>query len=224
VEGLGYIAEALAHARLQPRYIRAFAGEPVPREPGGAAGLIVMGGPMGVYDAHRYSFLREEMGLIAATLRQTTPVLGICLGSQLLAQVLGSNVRPSGRKEIGWFDVTLSTSARTDPVWTNAPNVFPAFHWHGDMFPLPEGAEHLASSAMTPIQAFRHGNAYGLLFHLEVTTGIARDMVGTWPEELREENLVADAIIRDTEKFIPGTAIIAKGVFGRWASDIMGSL
>src|SRR2546421_5522400 len=106
VEGLGTIAETLTQVGAKPRYVRAYAGEPVPRGLDEASGLIVMGGTMGVYDAPRFPFLRDEMRLIEAALRDTRPVLGICLGSELLAQVLGAEVRPTGRKEIGWFDVT----------------------------------------------------------------------------------------------------------------------
>jgi len=217
VEGLGSIAESLGEAGTKPRYIRAFAGEQVPRTLGGAAGLIVMGGPMGVYDAPRFPFLRDEMRLIEAALRDARPVLGICLGSQLLAQALGAEVRSTGKKEIGWFDVTLTESAETDPLWSRVPRSFPAFHWHGDAFPLPAGATHLASSVMTPHQAFRYQHAYGVLFHLEVTAGIARDMVGSWPDELREEGLSAEAIILSTDQLLPGMRSVAETVFGRWA-------
>ena len=216
VEGLGTIAETLTQVGAKPRYVRAYAGEPVPRGLDEASGLIVMGGTMGVYDAPRFPFLRDEMRLIEAALRDTRPVLGICLGSELLAQVLGAEVRPTGRKEIGWFDVTLTELAKADPLWSSVPRSFPAFHWHGDAFPLPAGATHLASSAMTPHQAFRHGSAYGFLFHLEVTAGIAREMVGTWPDELREENLSAEAIIRSTDQLVAGMRDIARTVFGRW--------
>src|SRR6185436_10208837 len=102
------------------------------------------------------------------------------LGSQLVAKVLGAEVKPSGGKEIGWFDLRLTDAAAADPLFEGLGRVFTAFHWHGDVFSLPPGSIHLASSDRTPFQAYRHGAAYGLLFHLEATEGIVRDMVQTW--------------------------------------------
>src|SRR5262249_28104091 len=140
VEGLGTIAESLSDAGVTPRYSRAHAGEPVPRELGSAAGLIIMGGPMGVYDADRYPFLRDEMRLIEKALASGAPVLGICLGSQLLAHTLGADVKPSGGKEIGWYQVRLTAAGQEDPLWRGIPSAFTAFHWHGDLFALPQGS------------------------------------------------------------------------------------
>jgi GMP synthase (glutamine-hydrolysing) len=173
---------------------------------------------MGVYEADRYPFLREEMRLIEDALRSGRPVLGICLGSQLLAHALGAEVKPSGRKEIGWFDVRLTDAAALDPMWQGIDAVFKAFHWHGDVFSLPTGAVHLASSDLSPHQAFRHGAAYGLLFHLEVTEGIVRDMVRTWPEELAEERLDGQAIVLGCEGFLAPMRAIANEVFRRFAA------
>lgn len=220
VEGLGSIAEALDEAGVGVRYVRASVGDPVPYDLGEASGLVVMGGPMGVYDAPRYPSLRDEMRLIEDALRKESPILGICLGSQLLAHVLGAEVRPAGRKEIGWFDVTLSGEAASDPLWAGIERRFPAFHWHGDAFHLPPGAIHLASSDLTACQAFRHGSACGLLFHLEVTTGIVRDMVRTWPDELRDANLSGQAIIGAADQFLPRMREVAHRFFRGWTKAI----
>jgi GMP synthase (glutamine-hydrolysing) len=222
VEGLGTIAESLADAGIDARYTRARAGEAIPRELGDARGLIVMGGPMGVYEADRYPFLHQEMRLIEHALKAGLPILGICLGSQLLAHVLGAEVKRSGRKEIGWFDVRLTDLAARDPLWKGIDPAFTAFHWHGDVFALPAGSIHLASSDLSPYQAFRHGAAYGLLFHLEVTEGIVRDMVRTWPEELSEERLDGQGIVRDAAQFLPPMREIAKEVFERFAGTLGG--
>lgn len=217
-EGLGTIAESLAAESVTPTYVRAYAGDPVPAGPGDAAGLIAMGGPMGVYDHSRLPYLAAEMRLIEAALAAERPVLGVCLGSQLLAQVLGAEVRPSGVKEIGWYPVDLTPAAASDPLWQGHPGRFVAFHWHGDAFPLPPGAVHLISSAACPCQAFRAGTgAYGIQFHLEVTQGIVREMLRTWPEELVAEGVDADAILADTARHLPALRPVADSVFGRWA-------
>jgi GMP synthase (glutamine-hydrolysing) len=219
VEGLGTIAESLAAAGVAPRYVRSFAGDRIPETPGDAAGLIVMGGPMGVYETDRYPFLRDEMRLIENALKLEKPVLGVCLGSQLLAQTLGATVGPSGRKEIGWFDVRLTTEGQRDPLYKGIPNRFTAFHWHGDVYPLPVSAIPLASSDLTPLQSFRYGeSAYGLLFHLETTAGIAADMVRTWPDELEQEGLDGAAILSDCTKNLSTMEGIARRIFGRFSS------
>jgi GMP synthase (glutamine-hydrolysing) len=132
-------------------------------------GLVILGGPMGVYEAERYPHLRDEIDVIKTAIDQDKPVLGICLGSQLLAAALGSGVRPAGVKEIGWFDVALTEEGRADPVLGRFKQSERVFQWHGDTYDLPKGAVRLASSAVCQEQAFRYGDkTYGLQFHLEV--------------------------------------------------------
>ncbi|MBI4420001.1 MAG: gamma-glutamyl-gamma-aminobutyrate hydrolase family protein [Gemmatimonadetes bacterium] len=224
-EGLGTIAESLAAAGVATRYVRSFAGDSIPAALDGASGLVVMGGPMGVYDHPRLPFLKDEMRLIESTLRLGRPVLGICLGSQLLAQVLGAEVRPSGHKEIGWLEVRLTEAAGADPLWTGVPQSFMAFHWHGDAFSLPPGATHLASTRLIPCQAYRFGTtAYGIQFHLEVTEGIVREMLRTWPDELQEEGLDGREIIDAATRFLPAMRAIGRGVFGRWVGLLADSV
>ena len=166
----GIIAEALDREGISIQSVRVFAGEQIPKEMGAAAGLIVMGGPVGVYEQDRYPFLRDEIYLIEQALTEKKAILGVCLGSQLLAAVLGAKVAKGKQKEIGWYPVTLSRAAMADPLWKGIESPFTAYHWHGDVFELPRGAEALASSALTPCQAFCYGDhAYGFLFHMEVT-------------------------------------------------------
>jgi GMP synthase (glutamine-hydrolysing) len=218
VEGLGTIAEALSGEGILPRYSRAHAGDSIPKELGGSAGLIVMGGPMGVYEASRYPFLRDELRLIEKALARGAPVLGICLGSQLVAHALGAEVRPSGGKEIGWYPVRLREAAATDPLWKGTEPSFTAFHWHGDFFALPKDAIHLASSDFSPFQAYRSGTAYGFLFHLEATEAIVQDMVRAWPRELADEKLDGAAIVGGAKEHLSSMRSIARRVFGRFAS------
>ena len=106
--------------------------------------MIVMGGPMGVYEHSKYPFLLDELRLIEAALKTQLPVIGICLGSQFLAATLGVNVRPGSRQEIGWYPVHLELAAPADTLFTDAPTRFEGFHWHGDIFDLPDGAIRLA--------------------------------------------------------------------------------
>ncbi len=216
-ETIGTIADSLEPKGVSVEYIRTFQDEPVPKALDGAAGLIVMGGPMGVRDQGRFPYLRDEMRLLEQAVKEEKPVLGICLGSQLLASILGSRVT-AAKKEIGWAPVRLSPQAQQDPLWAGVPASFPAFHWHGDVFDLPPDAVSLASSDMTPHQAFRHGRKlYGLLFHLEMTENMIREMIRTFSDDLLEHNLDSGWMIQKGSEYLPVTEKIGAAVFGRWA-------
>ena len=218
-ESLGSLANVLKAANIQPDYVRTFEGCPVPTEMGDAAGLIVMGGPMGVNEHYRYPFLRQEMRLIEQALKEEKPVLGVCLGSQLLAAVLGATVTPGKRKEIGWYPITATLSGRQDPLWKGIESPLVAFHWHGDVFNLPRGAVSLASSEMTTCQAFRYGAlAYGFLFHMEVTRAIIKDMVTTFAAELVAAGLDSSTLADHAEDYLPRLQMVGQVVFVRWTS------
>lgn len=146
-----------------------YAGEPLP-EPGAFDWLVVMGGPMGVHDATDHPWLLQEKLLISQAVEQGKIVLGICLGAQLIADVLGAPVTPNEHKEIGWLPVRLNKEAADSPVFTGLPEEFTAFHWHGDTFARPTGAVQAARSKGCANQAFVFGErVVGLQFHLETT-------------------------------------------------------
>jgi len=217
-ETLGTIADSLTGHDLAPRYIRTFAGEPVPEDPEASSGLILMGGPMGVYEQDRYPFLRTEMRLIEQTLKSGKPVLGVCLGSQLIAAALGAPVGKGVRKEIGWHPVHLTTQAALDPLFGAVPREFTGFHWHGDVFELPAGADWLASSGLTEFQAFRYESAWGLLFHLEVQEPLIAGMVDAFVDELTEAGVDGAAILDAAAVNLPGLRTVATTVFDAWAA------
>lgn len=217
-ETLGTIEPALVAAGLKPRYIQSFAGQAVPLAMEDAAGLIVLGGPMSVGESSRFRFLKNEMYLIEDALAARKPVLGICLGSQLLATVLGAEVRRGEAKEIGWFPITLTDAALADPLWAGCERVFQSFSWHGDIFDLPAGAAHLASSAQTRCQSFRSGrNAYGLLFHMEVTPVLITKMAESFRQELDEEKIDRNALLSGAEKHLAALNAQGERFFRAWA-------
>jgi GMP synthase (glutamine-hydrolysing) len=129
-----------------------------------------MGGPMNVDEVDRYPRLMAERDWLVEAARQEMPILGICLGAQLLARALGAEVRPGERAEIGFAPVEIRDHA--DPILGALAPTTSVLHWHGDVFELPDGAVPLASSEQTELQAFRHGNAWGLLFHPEADTSL----------------------------------------------------
>src|SRR5208282_3075172 len=226
VENLGTIADALQSAALAWQYVRVHEGHPVPKDMKGAGGLIVMGGPMAVYQADKYPFLREEMRLIEDAAKQDLPVLGVCLGAQIVAAALGAKVakNPAG-KEIGWHRVTLSDAAREDRLLSGVSETLTPFHWHGDIFDLPAGATALASSDQTPCQAFRYGSSvYALQFHLEVTAESVAAMAAEWPRELERETISANEMIASSDHHLPALEEIADTIFSRWAGPIQKTL
>jgi GMP synthase (glutamine-hydrolysing) len=222
VENLGTIADALEGAALAWQYIRVNDGQPVPRDMKGAGGLIVMGGPMGVYQTDRYPWLRDEMALIEDSIKRSLPVLGICLGAQILAAALGGKVeRNANGKEIGWHRVRLEPAAKEDRLCRDLPETLTPFHWHGDIFELPAGAVSLASSEKTPCQAFRYGDkTYGFQFHFEVTSEAVAAMATAFAKELDREKIAPDQMTARAAEFVPTLEKIADTVFSRWASPI----
>lgn len=162
----------------------------VPPFSSSVSALIVMGGPMNVYETHLYPFLDAEVKLIAQVISAKRPILGICLGAQLLAKALGAQIYPNSMREVGWYPVELLPEARNDMLFSAVPRTFDVLHWHGDTFDLPEGAVHLARSDRCVNQAFRWGNnAWGLQFHLEVTP----EMVDEWVQGEESASYVCGA-------------------------------
>lgn len=172
----GTLSDALARRKLKVRTVDVWkAGARFP-DPRSAGGLVIMGGPMGVYEQDRYPFLKTELAFIRRFLKTGRPVLGICLGSQLIAAALGARVFPNKYKEVGWYPVRLTPAGRRDPLlgaWGRGAEVF---QWHGDTFTRPRGAALLARAPLCRHQAIRYrDDVYGLQFHPEVTAAMVRE-------------------------------------------------
>ena len=165
--------------------------------------LVVMGGPMSVNDEAAHPWLRAEKEFIAATVQEDRRVLGVCLGSQLVAAALGKRVYAASRPEIGWFPIRVRREASSSRTFGGFPATFTPFHWHGETFDLPEGAIHVAESDACPNQAFEiefdggpgRGGALvlALQFHLEATEASVRAMFEGQREELAREAAAAGA-------------------------------
>jgi GMP synthase (glutamine-hydrolysing) len=185
-EILGTLNPLLKRAGFRIRYVN-FARYPEAQPSlDGYHGLVVLGGPMSVNDDDRFPHLTTEMKLIEQAMKRNLPVLGICLGAQLIAKTLGAGVYPNDEKEIGWYDVSPTREAGSDPLLVEFRETEKIFQWHGDTFDIPKSAVHLAFSPLCANQAFRYGeNVYGFQFHLEVD----EPMIKRWlrVSENREE-------------------------------------
>jgi len=183
--------------------------------PGQADCLVVLGGPMSAWEEEKHPWLNRELHAMEAFMAAGKPVLGICLGAQLLARILGARLYRGSCSEIGWFPVNATPQARSHPVGEVMPERFEAFLWHGDTFDIPDGAIHLAESAAFPNQAFAFGQVLALQFHLEVrpewvkrlslrdadqlvisdTVQSAEAMLGAPGAIFRENNLIMERLL-----------------------------
>lgn len=189
-EGIGSMEPWLRERGASIAYSHLYAGDKLP-ELHGLDLIIVMGGPMSVNDEAELPWLVDEKKFIREAIRQSVPMLGVCLGAQLMANALGARVYPVGQREIGWFDIEAATGS-------NDAFEFPAkmkvFHWHGETFDLPAGAVRLAGSALCENQAFQLGwHAIGLQCHLEATRAGVEAFIAHLGAELGPDTFVQSA-------------------------------
>ncbi len=177
IEPPALIADCLLEAGHTLEIIHIHNGNAVPDILGGYAGLIVMGGPMSANDK-KLPFIANEIRLLKDAVAQDFPVLGICLGAQLLAKAAGAEIAPSPRRELGWYPLLATLDGKADALFSSlSTEGLAVFQWHGETFSLPREARLLASCPEVPHQAFRLGTCqYGLQFHIEVDEAI----IGLW--------------------------------------------
>jgi GMP synthase (glutamine-hydrolysing) len=181
--------------------------------------LVVLGGPMGVYEADRIPYLGHELRLLRNRLAAHKPTLGICLGSQLMAGALGARVYPSGVKEIGWAPVSLNEAGRASCLRHLEGRAM--LHWHGDTFELPPGVVHLASTALCAHQAFAIGrHALALQFHAETTgPGLERWFAGHSGEIASTPGISVTDLRAQTARHAPAALHAAEACFDEWLRD-----
>ncbi|HLN87906.1 MAG TPA: gamma-glutamyl-gamma-aminobutyrate hydrolase family protein [Candidatus Limnocylindrales bacterium] len=204
-EDLGFFAEVLDKQGADYRVLRLFHGEMPTEDWQHIGALIILGGPMNVGEEDNFPFLRWEKRIIRAAIDEAVPMLGVCLGAQLIAETLGTKIFHGPVKEIGWSRISITPHGQVDSLLGYMPESATVFQWHGDGFELPNGAIHLASSINYKNQAFRVGKSiYGLQFHLEVTPR----MIERWIDERSKDLALApyvlpDKILADTQNYAP---------------------
>jgi len=184
-------------------------------------GLIILGGPMCLSQRENYPHLNTEIAAIKTAMDRQMPILGICLGAQLIAAALHARVHPNPVKEIGWYDVSPTEEGLKDPLFRFFKGTEKIFQWHGDTFEIPHGAVHLASSPDCANQAFRYGDrVYGLQFHLEVDAPLIERWLKT-PSHIRElddlgPEITADRIQAETPSYIDASTHLGEQLFGEF--------
>ena len=181
--------------------------------------LIIMGGPMSVNEKSRYSFIETEIELVKKYLELKKPIIGICLGSQIIASALNSLIYKNSQQELGWYDVKISNAEGT--IFENLENKFLAFHWHGDVFSLPDNSTKLASSKISGIQAFIYRKTcYGLLFHLEITKDIVQNITAKFESDLLSESIDKSGILSNLDEKVEKANSNGRIIFNRWLNLI----
>jgi len=176
-EGPGFIEDIFEDNGWKLDTIELEKGEKLPSCLDDVAAIITLGGPMNVYEEDVYPFLKDEEALLRKALIEEIPVLGICLGAQLIAKTCGATIRRASYKELGWYKLKLTKDGQKDALFRGLSKNLIVFQWHEDAFDIPQNGVLLAESRKCKNQAFRIGeNVYGLQFHVEVTD----DMIRSW--------------------------------------------
>lgn len=211
-EGPGTIIDYLESMNAHTHIAMLYRGDQLPNDVHEFDAIIVMGGPMNVYQDEQYHFLREETVFLRQAVENNIPILGICLGAQLIAKSCFARVKSAQIKEIGWSKVTLTKEGRCDLLFQGLPETLSVLQWHEDTFDLPYNGILLATSKECPNQAFRYKNAYGLQFHVEVTS----DMLSEWFSESREH----DQIMNQFQKIKKDYTRQAKKIYSNFVALI----
>lgn len=214
-EGPGYFAEFLHRHRIPSRLIAIDEMQAVPKTLDDTNAMVFMGGPMSVNDD--LPWIQDELALISQAKERGIPVLGHCLGGQLIAKALGARVYPNAVKEIGWLDI--SQVSGSSPWLKGLPQQFEVFHWHGETFDIPHGAEHLLQSTRCRNQAFACGNMLAMQFHIEMTVEMVNEWANVHDKELAHPTASVqshDTMIRDLPQRIWRLQEVADVLYGHW--------
>lgn len=217
-EGPGYLADFLGKHHAPYSEICIDRNEAIPESPDMASGLVFMGGGMSVNDD--LPWIAQEIRLIRQAMERNMPVLGHCLGGQLISKALGGKITKNPVKEMGWHPVSRVAENNNEFNWfKSAPETFEAFHWHGETFSLPPGATRLLGSEMCANQAFSYQHALAMQCHIEMTTDMVRQWVTLFENELLEpgSHIQSPAeVCHDLQARVDSLQSIASSVYANW--------
>jgi GMP synthase (glutamine-hydrolysing) len=220
-EDLGSFGQILREAGFTVEYLDAATDDLQKIRPEDDDLLIVLGGPISVNEVDEYPFLKTELELIGKRLAADMPTLGICLGAQLIARVLGAEVSPGGSKEIGWAPIQLNDAGSRTALRHLVGENVNVLHWHGETFNIPEDAQYLASSERYPNQAFSYGKTLALQFHPEVTArGLEQWYVGHTAEIHQTEGISVQQLREDSARFADTLQARAYLFFTEWLEQV----
>lgn len=201
-EGLGYIEKWAQKTGIETGSTHFYKDEPLPKMKDFSM-LIIMGGSMNVYEDKKYPWLTDEKKFIEKSIKADKFVLGICLGAQLIADVLGAPVKKNFHKEVGWFPITLTENAQRSKLFSDMPERINVFHWHEDKFCIPRGARKIAQSEACPNQAFEYGEKIvGTQFHFEITKQYVRSWCAESPIKKDKYVLSPKTMLSLTDKYV----------------------
>ena len=221
--GGGRIVEILSQRGLPFKIVSIDRGDPVPSAVDDVSALVFLGGTMSVNDP--LPWIDEEVAVIREGQRRGLPILGHCLGSQLISKAMGGTVAPMPAKEIGWYQVTRSKSAEAETWLSDAPDQFEILIWHHDAFTLPPGAAPLYSSQFCPDQAFVLGNTLATVAHIEVTAPLLREWIDIYGGDIApvsDSVQPVEQVLRRIEERVAGMhAIVTDRLYERWLSRVI---
>jgi GMP synthase-like glutamine amidotransferase len=221
-EGPGYLAAVLARHAIPWRLVRIDADEPVPATLDDCSGLVFMGGSMSVNDP--LPWIEQELSLIRKAQAGNLPILGHCLGGQLISKALGGTVSASPVKEIGWHSVRKCNTPAADSWLAGLPDETTLFHWHGETFSIPDGAEIILENDNCAHQAFAIGNTLALQCHIEMTLPMVSEWAALYKQELQETSTTvqsAEQMTTDLPARIATARQVADSVYERWLAPLL---
>ena len=220
-EGPGYLAEVLAREAIPWELIAVDADQPVPQSIDGCSGLVFMGGPMSVNDD--LDWIGQELALIQTAQRANLPVLGHCLGGQLISRALGGLITANPDKEIGWHPVRQSDTASAKKWLAGLPGEMTLFHWHGETFSIPPGAELILENDTCAHQAFAIGNTLALQCHVEMQAPMVSEWATLYQDEIRESTATvqsAEEMTTDLTARIAAAQAVADPLYSAWLARL----
>ena len=224
-EGPGILGNILSKRGWFFQTIRLYMGESIPSNWQSFNLIIIMGGPMNVYEEDRYPFLMKETEVIGEAINDGVPLLGFCLGSQLMAKACGAKVSKGHIKEIGWYPVCLTEDGRKDLLISKFPKELYVFQWHSDTFQIPERGIRLIESDEYPNQAMRIGKmSYGFQFHFEITGEMIEEWLQSGKEEVKGLNMAGlhERILKDTSYYLPKIHAVTELFLNNYLDQIEG--